>query len=235
MIVGILECWSNRPEWMHHGDFADWFPPFLHKADPSLTFKVYHAHLGDLPSSAEDCDAWLITGSAASVYEDLPWQADLADFLHSARSNRPIIGVCYGHQLLHHMYGGVIEKAANWGIGVHSYDVDQSFGGAETLRLLASHQDQVTRVAVGSQVLASSDFCPIAATRFDSDMITIQPHPELTVALGRDVFESRRDVQGDEAADVALASLDASLDDAVVAHWMVAFMRDFAVRNTRVA
>ena len=78
MIIGILECWTNRPEWMEHGDFADWFQPFLRKADPSLGFRVYHAHQGDLPQTVSECDGWLITGSAASVHENPAWQAPLA-------------------------------------------------------------------------------------------------------------------------------------------------------------
>lgn len=234
MKVGILECWTNRPEWMHHGDFADWFVPFLRKADPDLTFRTYRAHHGELPDTPTGCDAWLITGSAASVYEDLPWQADLTAFLHDARAQRPIIGVCYGHQLLHHIFGGTVSKAAGWGIGVHRYAADPSLGATE-LRLLASHQDQVRRAAPGSLVLASSDFCPIAATQIGSDVITIQPHPEMTVPLARDVFTVRRDEQGAEVTDTALASLKTPLDDGIVARWMVSFIENFKTHTHEVA
>ena len=236
MIVGILECWTNKLEWLEeHGDFADWFPPFLRKADPSLSFKIYHAHLGDIPAEPRECDAWLITGSGASVYENLPWQADLADFVCETRGVRPILGVCYGHQLLHCIYGGLVEKASGWGIGVHRYSVHDQIDGASELRLIASHQDQVTRAAVGTQLLASSDFCPIAATRIGEDIVTIQPHPEITLAQGRDAFTARRDEQGSETTDGALRSLKAPLDDVRVANWMVAFMRGFVMQDKKAA
>lgn len=226
MIMGILECWTNRPEWMAYGDFADWFPPFLRKADSDLTFQTYHAHHGELPETPTGCDAWLITGSAVSVYEDLPWQADLVAFLRDARGQRPIIGVCYGHQLLHYAFGGTVNKATGWGVGVHEYTADPKLGVSE-LCLLASHQDQVTQAAPDSRVLASSAFCPIAATQIGADMISIQPHPEMTVALAREVFAARRDEQGNEVTDAALASLDTPLDDVAVARWIVSFLRDF--------
>mgnify|MGYP006126119873 CR=1 FL=1 len=236
MIIGILACWANRPEWTEeHGDFADWFPPFLRKVDATLEFKIFHAHQGHLPTIPTECDAWLITGSGASVYEDLPWQSGLATFLRNARGIRPMIGVCYGHQLLHSVFGGKVEKASGWGIGVHSYDVLAQFGGASQLRLIASHQDQVTQAAVGSEILASSAFCPIASTQIGSDILTIQPHPEMTPAQARAVFAARRETQGREVADIALASLDTPLDDKAVAVWMVAFLRDAQSRGSRVA
>ena len=234
MKIGILECWTNRPEWLEkHGDFADWFAPFLHKADPLLTFDIFHAHQDHLPEAPDSCDAWLVTGSAASVCENLPWQKGLANFLEVARAVRPIIGVCYGHQLLHAMLGGKVEKAESWGVGIHCYDVSGDIGGLRKMRLVASHQDQVTRAAPGSRILASSLFCPIAATQIDDHIITIQPHPEITVDNARDVITSRREKQGSEITDIALASLDTPLDDKEVAFWMVNFLKAFDARKSQ--
>jgi len=227
VIIGILECWTNRSEWVEeHGDFADWFPPFLRQARSDLDFQVFHAHLGDLPICSDLCDGWLVTGSSAGVNDDLPWQHPLIKFLRECRGIRPVIGVCYGHQLLHSMYGGVVEKASGWGVGRHSYQVlEDRFDGLTELHLLASHQDQVVKPASDSRILAGSSFCPIAATEIGDDIITIQPHPELTPALAQKIYSARREVQGDDLTRRALASIHAPIDDAAIAHWLVSYVR----------
>ena len=94
LTIGILECGTNRDQWMDaHGDFADWFKPFLLKAaNPSLEFKVFRAHLDDLPTSVDEADVWLITGSPISVYDEPVWQTNLIKFLESAL-RKPVIGI----------------------------------------------------------------------------------------------------------------------------------------------
>ena len=67
-VMGILECGQTRSDWLaEHGEMADPFPPFLRRADSSLSFRVYKAHRDELPASANECDAWLVTGSPSSV------------------------------------------------------------------------------------------------------------------------------------------------------------------------
>lgn len=228
LTIGILECWTNRPEWMQHGDFADWFPPFLRKADPGLQFRVYHAHQGDLPENVTDCDAWLLTGSAASVYEDLPWQTDLAEFAVEAAKLHPVIGICYGHQLLHAALGGKVGQHDAWGIGVHRYDVVAQPGwtahAPTGFRLLASHQDQVIQPARDSLIYAQSPFCPVAVTQIGDTVLTFQAHPEMTKALARDILPARRAEQGGADTDRAIESLSSDLDDLTAAHWIVDFI-----------
>lgn len=214
---------------------GDPFPPFLSRADSSLRFRIYKAHRGELPAKADECDAWLVTGSPSSVCERPAWQARLSRFLLDALDHRPVIGICYGHQLLHASLGGTVERAAaGWGIGVQKYELlevpawaprARSGPAADALRLIALHEDQVTQPAPGSRVLAGNAFCPLGITTIGDNALTIQAHPEMTRKLARALYEELRKGQGDERTDLALRSLETQIDDQLAARWILSFMR----------
>lgn len=214
---------------------ADPFPPFLRRADSSLGFRIYKAHRDELPANADQCDAWLVTGSPSSVCERPAWQARLSRFLLDAVEHRPVIGICYGHQLLHDALGGSVERAAaGWGVGVQKYELlelpawvppARSGAAADALRLIALHQDQVTRPAPGSCVLAGNAFCPLGITTIGENALTIQAHPEMTRKLARVLYEELRQEQGDERTDRALQSLETPIDDQLAARWILSFMQ----------
>lgn len=225
--IGVLECWTNRAEWLErHGDFGDWFVTFLRKADADIGFRIHHAHKGDLPDDPLACDGWLVTGSAVSVNDEKQWQVPLGEFLKDAAAVRPVIGVCYGHQLLHRLFGGRVERAVHWGVGVHDYTVhDDAVSDRSSIRLLASHEDQVTHAAPDSRLLASSPFCAVAASAIGDNIITIQPHPELTVEMAAELYPFLREEIGGTLTEKAVESLARPIDDLTVARWMLDFVR----------
>ncbi|MFQ5565497.1 MAG: type 1 glutamine amidotransferase, partial [Paracoccaceae bacterium] len=102
MLIGILQT-GDVPKALapRYGEYAPMFEAWLGRAGPELAFRAYAAHDGTLPADSAECDAWLITGSRHGVYDDLPWIAPLKAFLRDARAaGRPIIGICFGHQIL---------------------------------------------------------------------------------------------------------------------------------------
>ena len=123
--VGILEAGENLPELSpEFGTFGSWFERLLADALAPATFKVYRSYLGELPEAVSACDAYVITGSRASVNDPDQWIEDLGEFSRRAGAEVPVVGVCFGHQLLHKVFGGRVERAAQgWGIGVHDYRV----------------------------------------------------------------------------------------------------------------
>jgi GMP synthase-like glutamine amidotransferase len=231
--IGIFECGQTQSDWLQeHGEMADPFPPFLRQVDPSLVFKIYKAHRGEFPQRADECDAWLITGSPSSVSERPVWQDQLAAFLVQAVQQRPVVGICFGHQLLHDALGGAVERSAKgWGVGVQTYgwqampDWAPESGEAQGLRLIAFHQDQVTKPAPGSQILAGNAFCPVGITTIGDNALTIQAHPEMTTRLARALYEIQRPQLGDTPTDEAVQSLGGDIDARQAAQWVLAFLR----------
>jgi GMP synthase-like glutamine amidotransferase len=235
-VIGILECGQTRSDWLEeHGEMADPFPPFLTRVDPTLSFRVYKAHKDELPHHTDECDAWLITGSPNSVYERPAWQTRLSAFLVEVVKHRPVIGICYGHQLLHESLGGAVAKAAvGWGIGVQKYELrdvpawaplEESRGATDGFRLIALHQDQVIQPAPGSRVLAGNAFCPLCITTIGENVFTIQAHPEMTRQLAKALYEELRAKQGDYPMDWALQSLETQIDGELAARWILAFVQ----------
>jgi len=234
MRIGILET-GRLPEELadKHGDYPRMFERLLRSADPTLEFAVYHVTEEQLPGAVGECDAWLITGSRHGVYDPLPWIEPLKRFLKAAyEANVPIVGICFGHQILAEALGGrAVKSDKGWGLGVRRYAVHRKPGwmtGVDgEFALNALHQDQVVELPADAEVLAGSEFCPYAVLAYRGNAISIQPHPEFLTGFLRDLIEYRRSSAfSDSDAEAGLASLDTPIHTRQVAEWIVNFLKE---------
>ncbi len=231
--IGILETGNVRAELAdEHGTFTDWFTRWLNmNRHTPLSFSTFRAHEGQLPHHSSACDAYLVTGSAASVIEQADWMLEAQNFIRAAADSRPVIGICFGHQLIADAYGGAVEASDNgWGVGVHTYDVHAHkqwmSPKLEQVATIASHMDQVTRAPDGAEVLAGNEFCPIGMLQIGENIITFQNHPEVTPAFAKMIYTYRREMIGEARADTALASLADDIHDQHFADWVATFLLD---------
>lgn len=229
--LGILQVDSVRDAFRaRHGDYPAMFRAlFMAAASGAVCFRDYDVRAGGLPKDVDEVDVWLITGSRDSVYDDLPWIPPLEGFVravHAAR--RPLVGICFGHQLVAQALGGETRPAARgWGVGVHESRLVGSRPwlppSAETFALLCSHKDQVTRLPEGADLLATSDFCPVAAFTVGDHLLCFQGHPEFTAPYARELLEFRRELLGEDVYGAGVASLARGVDSVAVARWILAF------------
>jgi GMP synthase-like glutamine amidotransferase len=228
--VGILKTGRPpKPAIPRFGTYPDMFMDLLGRE--AYAWRTYAADEGEYPAAPEDCDAYIVTGSAAGVYEDDAWIGQLMDFLRAAKGRAKLVGVCFGHQAMAQAFGGqVVKSPKGWGIGEHAYEVVRREpwmdGASAVIRLPASHQDQVVAAPPGAEVIASSAFTPFAALAWrDQPAISMQPHPEFQPAYASALIEARRGkVYTDEQADRAIASFGRDDDRGRVGGWIRAFL-----------
>lgn len=232
MKIAILKADTVRPEFVpEFGEYPQMFIQLLQQVEPQLEFLIYDVEQQQYPDAIEGIDAWLITGSKSSVYDDKPWIAELEEFVRLLhRQQQVVIGICFGHQLVAQALGGKTEKAAaGWGVGVHQaqwHSAPAWLGEhRDSFNLLVSHQDQVIAPASGSVVLAGSAFCPNAVIQLGDNILTFQGHPEFIKDYSRKLMNFRRELLGEQVYEAGIASLATDTDQLQVARWIINFIR----------
>lgn len=229
--LGLLVTDPLNPELIaEHGDYPSMFRKLFAEASVTPDRLLAIDALADRLPETAIADAYLVTGSAFSVYDKRPWIARLSDFLRRAiNERRPVIGICFGHQLLAQALGGQVGAAAQgWQVGVKRYRLTAQRSWMQpalpSFQTLASHQDQVLSLPAGARLLADAADCPIAAFEMPPYALAIQGHPEFGRRYAAARLEQRRALLGPERHDAALASLTERTDSAVLAQWLCNFI-----------
>lgn len=221
MKIGILMTGHPPDTMMDRGKYDQYFARLLE--GKGFTFQGYAVVDGEFPASVNDADGWLITGSRHGAYEDHDWIPPLEDFIRAAwAAKKPMIGVCFGHQIIAKAMGGKVEKfAGGWSVGRTEYAM-----GDRKMAINAWHQDQVTERPDTAKVIASTDFCENAGLLYDDIFWTIQPHPEYDSAFIEGLIKTRgKGVVPETLLIEAMAKLDAPTDRAEIAEKMAAFFQ----------
>lgn len=213
--------------------YADMFVSLLSNADENLSFETVALLDGAALPEASRCEAVVITGSPVGVYDSTPWMDPLRDFVRQAYASKtPMVGVCFGHQVIADAMGGDVRKSEKgWGVGRHTYDLiarrPWMNGAGERVSLSVSHQDQVITPPKGAMTLARSAHTEHAMLAYeDAPVMSMQGHPEFGDAFVSALYGARRGkTLTDEQADAAIESLGQPEDNALVGDWMVRFLR----------
>jgi len=232
--IGLLETGRPPEELQNFADYPTKFERLLRGADDNLSFQRWAVLDDDIPDDVHACDAWLITGSRFGAYEDHSWIEPLMAFIRKThQANVPLIGICFGHQIIAQALGGKVEKSdKGWGVSVHSYELLDNNDKPKWLEsdkdsfdIQCFHQDQVVQLPATADVLASSDFCPYAMLSYGNQALTFQGHPEFSGDYGQALIDVRRDLLGNEVSEAGEKVVRQAIDSATVAKWIVNFIR----------
>jgi GMP synthase (glutamine-hydrolysing) len=165
---------------------------------------------GELLPDARKFRGVVITGSAAMVTDRHPWSEYTAAWLLDAMKHGvPILGICYGHQLLAHALGGQVDyhpRGREMGTKViHRAPAaldDELFNTLpERFPAHVTHMQSVLRVPAGSEVLAWNPFEAHHAVRFAPRAWGVQFHPEFTGTAMSHYLRIRSDALRQEGSD----------------------------------
>ncbi|WP_426389074.1 glutamine amidotransferase [Variovorax sp. R-27] len=199
------------------GDFEHWIADGLDTH--ALPLLVVDPRRGDaLPDPAEVSGA-VVTGSHAMVSHREPWSETTAAWLAQlVARDTPVLGICYGHQLLAHALGGEAgDHPQGAEVGTVTVTLDDAAATDQLLRGLPAqfpahvvHWQSALRLPEGAVRLAGNDHEPVHAFRAGAHAWGVQFHPEFDAGVMRGYIDQL-------AGDLARAGTDpAALREHVV-------------------
>lgn len=220
------------------------FHSLLSRASPNtkITSEDFDVTKCIYPPSLDDFDAIIISGSACSAYEDLPWIHRLDEYITDVYAHHPrikIFGSCFGHQIicqsLLRRWGVKVERdAKGWEIGVKEVKLDKQFRedfseGEQGWKLQFVHHDHVVIPAHGLPdewvVVGRTEHCAVQGVYQLGRIFTLQGHFEFDRVVNSEVIRFFFENEWDEKRlGDALEAIDVDDDSALVARWIARFL-----------
>lgn len=191
------------------GEQADWFRAAL--GDTAQHISVAHPDLGEALPDVSEFSAAVITGSWAMVTDRVDWSERTGRWVKGLiEADKPLLGVCYGHQLMADVMGGVVDyhpdgrELGTLPITLSARGRDDSWTGdlPPVFSAHLTHAQTVLAPPPGAQLLGSSAHDPHQILSYGPNTLSVQFHPEFSEALLNACVAKRETVLATEGVDL---------------------------------
>ena len=210
---------------------AQKFVDLLAPENPQAILDSHYVSEYEFPDSLDDYDAYLLTGSPASVHDDHDWIRQLSQLVVDVNNlNKRIVASCFGHQLVAKVFGGEVGKNEDgWVIGNYALNITQQY---DWMRPLANNtgiyhfnHERVTRLPENAQSFANTNAYPHYAYTLGDNILSFQGHPEQPKRAMNNFLTATLDKLSEEEVVKATIFIDNDKTDAGIwAQWMMRFM-----------
>ena len=230
--LGLLLC-DHVPDELApcFQDYPEMFTKAFTRGNANIKWQIFDITKEELPTSANICDGYLISGSRHSANDNERWIGSLMLFskeVHEAKI--PIVGLCFGLQILAKALRGKVEKARQgWGIGhkqyrVTTHETNLLLKADSKITVPVCHQDQITRIPDGSIRIASNEHCQNFIVFFGNHTLGIQGHPEFEDRYLNALIEYKKNELTDEEYLVAKQSRPRPEDSKILRQVILDFL-----------
>jgi len=196
--IVILDCGPSLSEvTAQFGSAPEWIISVFGKT--SHNYKWIKSYAGETIAPNEG-DAWIVTGSPRSVYDELDWMQHLENNIRALQKMEvPVLGICFGHQLIAKSLGGEVKlNPEGWELGVSHIQLTENGIKSKILSgiinndiVYQSHRDCITNLPNGAIELAYNNK-GIQAFAINEYIYGVQFHPEFSWEIIKQYVSIRR-------------------------------------------